>query len=83
MTRDEEQDTRNKTERLLNAATDHIGDTHEQPTDPRAWDHLLAYCPAGVLFNRLVSKIDFDSMNPRTFSLAELHGAIDGARWPK
>jgi hypothetical protein len=48
-------DSRNQTERLLNAAMDHICDTHEQPTDPRAWDHLLIYCPREILERRLVS----------------------------
>lgn len=36
----------------------------------------------GELFNELLRRIDFDGMNPRTFSLAELHGAIKGAEWP-
>jgi hypothetical protein len=36
----------------------------------------------GQLFNLLLSRINFDGMDPRTFSLAELLGAIDGAEWP-
>jgi hypothetical protein len=36
----------------------------------------------GWLFNLLLSRINFDGMDPRTFSLAELHGAICGAEWP-
>ena len=36
----------------------------------------------GWLFNLLLSRINFDGMDPRTFSLAELHGAIAGAEWP-
>ena len=46
-------DRRNETERLLNSAMDHIADTLEQPTDPRAWDHLLIYCPRDALERRL------------------------------
>lgn len=44
---------RNVTEILLNRAMDHIGETLEQPTDPRAWDHLLLYCPKDALERRL------------------------------
>lgn len=46
---------RNETERLLNAAMDHIANTHTQPTDPRAWDHLLIYCPREAIERRLES----------------------------
>lgn len=46
-------DNRNQTERLLNAAMDHIAGTLEQPTDPRAWEHLLIYCPREALEQRL------------------------------
>lgn len=46
-------DNRNKTEQLLNAAIDHIAGTLEQPTDQRAWDHLLIYCPREALERRL------------------------------
>ena len=35
----------NQTERLLNAAADHIAATLEQPSDMRAWEQLLIYCP--------------------------------------
>ena len=35
----------NQTERLLNAAADHIAATLEQPSDMRAWGQLLIYCP--------------------------------------
>lgn len=37
----------------------------------------------GDLFNQLLSRINFDGMDPRTFSLSELHGTIKGAEWPK
>ena len=47
---------RNQTERLLNAAMDHIAGTLEQPTDPRAWDHLLIYCPLEILEAAYVRK---------------------------
>ena len=46
-------DNRNQTERLLNAAMDHICDTHENPTDQRAWDHLLVYCPKEAIERRM------------------------------
>jgi hypothetical protein len=46
-------DKRNQAERLLNATMDHIAGTLEQPTDLRAWDHLLIYCPREVLKQRL------------------------------
>ena len=36
----------------------------------------------GDLFNLLLRRIDFDGMDPRTFSLAELQRAIKGAVWP-
>jgi hypothetical protein len=37
----------------------------------------------GWLFNIMLSRINFDGMDPRTFSLAELQKAIVGAEWPK
>lgn len=37
----------------------------------------------GWLFNILLSRVNFDGMDPRTFSLAELQGAICRAEWPK
>lgn len=37
---------------------------------------------AGQLFNELLERIDFDGMDPRTFSLAEIERAIPGAKWP-
>lgn len=46
-------DRRNQTERLLNAAMDHIAGTLEQPADQRAWDHLLIYCPREALERRI------------------------------
>jgi hypothetical protein len=49
-------DNRNETERLLNAAMDHIAGTHEQPFDPRAWEHLLIYCPIEILEAAYVRK---------------------------
>jgi hypothetical protein len=42
-------DNRNESERFLNAAMDHIAGTLEQPTDQRAWMHLLIYCPYDIL----------------------------------
>jgi len=38
----------NQTERLLNAAADHIAATLEQPSDMRAWEQLLIYCPSAI-----------------------------------
>jgi hypothetical protein len=49
-------DARNEAERLLNAAMDHIAGTLEQPIDPRAWQHLLIYCPLDVLEAAYVRK---------------------------
>lgn len=43
----------------------------------------LADISTGQLFNVLLSRINFDGMDPRTFSLAELKNAIDGAEWPR
>lgn len=37
--------------------------------------------PTGDLFNLLLSRINFDGMDPRTFSLAELYRATPGAKW--
>lgn len=42
-----------ETERLLNEVADHIAGTLAQPTDPRAWDRLLLYCPHEALEGRL------------------------------
>jgi len=39
----------NQTERLLTAAADHIAATLEQPSDMRAWEQLLIYCPSALL----------------------------------
>jgi len=44
----------------------------------RAIPHILT----GDLFNELLRRVDFDGMDPRTFSLAELERAIPGAQWP-
>lgn len=49
-------DARKETERLLNAAMDHIAGTLEQPADPRAWHHLLIYCPLEILEAAYVKK---------------------------
>lgn len=43
----------NQTERLLVAAVEYIAATLEQPTDARAWDHLLIYCPREAIEKRL------------------------------
>jgi len=48
----------NQTERLLNAAADHIAATLEQPSDMRAWEQLLIYCPrpgAGQMSNAIAA----------------------------
>ena len=42
----------NQTERLLNAVVDHIAATLEQPSDMRAWEQLLIYCPSAILLER-------------------------------
>lgn len=44
--------------------------------------HAVDGIETGDLFNLLLSRINFDGMDPRTFSLRELHGAIKGAAWP-
>lgn len=49
-------DARKETERLLWAVIDHIANTLEQPTDSRAWDHLLIYCPLDRLEAAYVRK---------------------------
>jgi hypothetical protein len=48
-------DPRNKVEQLLNDAMDYIAATQEQPRDPRAWVHLLVYCPEEVIAARMAS----------------------------
>lgn len=53
-------DNRNQTERLLNSAMDHIAGSLEQPTDTRAWDHLLIYCPLEILEAAYVRKAQRD-----------------------
>jgi len=47
-----EQPQMNQTERLLNAVVDHIAATLEQPSDMRAWEQLLTYCPSAILLER-------------------------------
>lgn len=37
----------------------------------------------GDVFNELVRRMNFDGMDPRTFTLGELERAIDGAEFPK
>lgn len=49
----------------------------------KAIQKLLEDFSTGELFNALLARINFDGMDPRTFSLAELQGAIEGAEWPK
>jgi hypothetical protein len=51
-------DNRNQTERLLNEAMDHIAGTGEQPSDPRAWSHLLIYAPDEAVAARMASARD-------------------------
>jgi hypothetical protein len=75
-------DTRNKTERLLNEAMDHICDTHEQPTDPRAWDHLLIYAPPGSIFNALMRRIKYDGSDFGSLTLGEVERATIDAKLP-
>lgn len=75
-------DERNQAERLLNAAMDHICDTHEQPTDPRAWDHLLVYAPSGQIFNALMRRIKYDGSDFGSLTLGEVERAIEGAKLP-
>jgi hypothetical protein len=53
-------DPRNEAERLLNAVSDHIAGTLEQPSDPRAWDTLLIYCPREAVIRRLKTLTDRD-----------------------
>jgi hypothetical protein len=52
----------NEAERLLNAATDHIAATHEQPNDLRAWHHLLIYCPRHIIEQRLQVLLSKDNV---------------------
>ena len=40
-------------ERKLMEAADLIAATLDQPADPRAWDHLLVYCPRDAIERRL------------------------------
>jgi hypothetical protein len=74
-------DTRNETERLLNAAMDHIADTLEQSTDPRAWDHLLIYAPTAAIFNALARRIT-DVSNLGSLTLGEIERGTEGAKLP-
>jgi len=38
----------NQTERLMTDLSDHIAATLEQPSDMRAWEQLLIYCPSAA-----------------------------------
>lgn len=69
-------DNRNETERLLNAAMDHIAGTLEQPADPRAWDHLLIYAPPRAVFNRLVKCLNYDGADLDSLTIGEIRRAI-------
>lgn len=73
---------RNQTERLLNEAMDHIAGTLEQPSDPRAWDHLLIYAPPGAVFNRLVKALRYDGPDTASLTLGEVARAVEGAKLP-
>lgn len=75
-------DRRNEAEKLLNAAMDHIAGTLEQPTDPRAWGHLLIYCPIKDIFERLVLAINYDGKDRRSITLGEIERSIKGAKIP-
>lgn len=61
---------------LLDDATVTLQGLIEYPGDKDSWDE------ANKLLPKLLSRINFDGMDPRTFSLCELHGAIEGAEWP-
>jgi hypothetical protein len=61
------------------------------PTHHIGWDdetHQAEYLftvdgiSTGLLFNLLLSRINFDGMSPGSITLAELHRAIEGALWP-
>ncbi len=75
-------DSCNQTERLLNDAMNHIAGTLEQPTDPRAWDHLLIYAPPGAIFNRLVKSLRYDGPDTASITLGEIARAVEGAKLP-
>jgi hypothetical protein len=70
------------------AICDSLETAHDFPKDyPITIGHRyvpqLDHITTGQLFNLLLSRINWDGMDPRTFSLAELHGSIEGAEWPK
>lgn len=54
----------------------------EEETYKAEYLHAVDGIETGDLFNLLLRRIDFDGMDPRTFSLAELQRAIKGAVWP-
>ncbi|HJU06471.1 MAG TPA: hypothetical protein VJ692_15090 [Nitrospiraceae bacterium] len=41
-----------------------------------------AQIATGDLFNQLVGRINFDGMDPRTFTLSEIERAVPGAKLP-
>ena len=63
-----------------------FGDSHvelwEDETHKAEYLDAIDGLATGWLFNILLSRIDFDGADPRTFSLAELQRAIRGAEWP-
>jgi hypothetical protein len=44
----------NKAEQLINDVVGYLAATHEQPSDMRAWEQLLIYCPSAILLERAV-----------------------------
>jgi hypothetical protein len=44
-----------KIEDAMGEAMDLMAATGEQPTDPRAWSHLLIYCPEEIIAARMTS----------------------------
>jgi hypothetical protein len=56
---------RERLSREMMDLADHLADVLEQP-DPRAWDHLLIYCPLDRLEAAYVRKSQMDEQGKET-----------------
>lgn len=63
-----------------------FGDTNieewEDETHKAEYLDAIDGLATGWLFSIMLSRVNFDGMDPKTFSLAELQSAIVGAEWP-
>jgi hypothetical protein len=64
-----------KAERMLEDAAYFIAATLAKP-DPVAWRTIGVYMPTATIFSLLLSRIDWDGMDPDSFTIGELRRAV-------